>query len=143
VLNRRSFVRQGVPELLQRVGDGHMTGKVRVDQIYAQDQHENLSYAHTDGGGPKFLYVALMAEYTPMMRRLAQAVLDGSLRDAMVINMESVSDRMESAAPLEHGYLRRSGNPRVFDEGTQTYNRPPRARRLSEEEIRRTTRDES
>jgi hypothetical protein len=140
---RKSFVREGVPEVLDLVGDGSLQGKVRVDQIYAQDQHENLTYAHLDGGRPKYLYLSLMASYTPMMSMLARSVLLGELRQAMIDCMEEVSDRMESDAPVEHGYLRRSANPRAYDGGTQYYNRPATAPRLSREAIRRLTRDES
>ena len=44
---------QRMEALSQAVGDGKLTGRVVVDQRYAEVQHQNTSYKHPRGGKPE------------------------------------------------------------------------------------------
>lgn len=131
-----SFVREGVRRLRDQVGPGKLTGKLRVDQIYAKYQHERLDLRHPRGGGPKYLEGPLFANYQHYLQRLAGSVLSGDLEDAMIRCMEALNSAMSAAAPIDHNNLRRSGNPRVYSNGRKVYDRAPHQRRMSEAELK-------
>jgi len=116
-------------ELQEKVGDGPLRGEVEVNQHYALEQHENMEYPHPRGGGPKYLIGPLMENVDGYMAMLAEAVLDGDeLVSAMALAMEHLSAELDPAAPIDAEpnpiRLRRSGNPKVFDNGAEVYNRP-------------------
>jgi|SRR5215213_1898634 len=119
----------GCEAMKERVGDGELTGKVEVNQHYAFEQHENFGYAHPRGGGPHYLLNPLMQSAEGYLMTLGAAVLGGDLTAAMIANMEDLSSQLDPAAPIDADpnfyRLRRSGNPKVFDQGAEVYNRPP------------------
>ena len=119
----------GCDALKEKVGDGTLTGKVEVNQHYAFEQHENFSYNHPRGGGPHYLLTPLLEGSEGYLMRLGEAVFGGSLVEAMISNMEDLSDKLDPAAPIDEDpnfyRLRRSGNPKVYDQGAEVYNRPP------------------
>lgn len=129
-------MREGVRRLRDQVGAGKLTGKLRVDQIYAKYQHERLDLKHPRGGGPKYLEGPLFARYQDYLQHLADAVLSGDLEDAMAKCMEALDSAMGAAAPIDHNNLRRSGNPRVYSNGRKVYDRAPHQRRMSDRELK-------
>lgn len=58
----------------------------------------------------------------------------------MAGNMEDLSAQVQEKAPKFWGDLRNSGHPVVTSQGRTTYDRPPRARRLTEAELRQKAR---
>lgn len=122
-------------QLLLEVGDGDLEGRVVVDQPYAQDQHETLSYKHVEGGKARYLGDPLFASSPRMMERLAANVLHGSLTRAMAENMEDLVGDVFQEAPFEFGDLKASGHPIVKNNGVQVYDRPPLMHRLSEADL--------
>lgn len=129
--------RQRTNELLNRVGDGDLEGRVEVNQVYAKYQHERLDLRHPGGGGPKYLETPLMENARGYVQELADHVTDpNGLRQAMERNMEDLSQEVFENAPFEFGDLRASGHPTVEDGGTVVYDRAPMAHRLTREELR-------
>lgn len=123
-------------ELAELVGSGNLAGSVEVDQVYAQFQHEGLDLKHPNGGQAKYLEEPLYANADSYMERLADAVLEGGLDQAMIQNVENLSGEVEKKAPIDLGNLRESGHPVVTSNGVTVYDRPPIQRRLTEEELK-------
>lgn len=115
--------------LKELVGEGDLTGKVVVNQHYAQYQHETFGLNHPRGGGPHFLSNPLYQGGAGYIQNLADNVLDGGLIMAQSENMEDLSSKLDPAAPIDADpnpiRLRRSGNPIVLDNGAEVYNRAP------------------
>ena len=111
------------------------TGRVVVDQLYAQFQHEDLALHHPRGGQARYLAAPLYENATAYMDHLALTVLEDGGKDAMREITEDLCDQVFDAAPLLFGNLKRSGHPTVEDGGVVIYDREPDAHRLSEEEI--------
>lgn len=124
-----------VDELIKQVGTGNLEGKVTVDQVYAQYQHEDLSLRHPGGGQAKYLEKPLMQDHPKYLQRIASEVLDRGPEPAMERAMEDLSQSVYDLAPIEFGDLKASGHPTVDDDGRTVYDRPPMMRRLTEEEI--------
>lgn len=114
--------------LEEKVGYGILDGLVEVNQPYALIQHEVTWFEHPRGGGPFYLRDPLLAHAVPYVWNLAENVLDGDLPTAMALNMEDLAAQLDPAAPIDEDpnpiRLRRSGNPRVYDDGAEVYNRP-------------------
>ncbi|MGW1676031.1 hypothetical protein [Saccharopolyspora sp. NPDC002376] len=124
-------------ELARRVGYGHLEGHVEVDQVYARYQHEDLTLRHPRGGQAKYLETPLHTEHARYLQDIADAVLDergpaSAMRDVV----EDLSRQVEAHAPVEFSNLRESGHPSVVDGGRTVYDRPPKQRRLTEQELR-------
>lgn len=123
-------------ELSEFVGHGNLTGSVVVDQVYAKYQHEDLSLRHPRGGQAKYLEAPLHDKQGDYLRRIAeQALVDGPL-PAMIDAMENLSGEVEATAPVEFENLRESGHPMVSNDGETVYDRPPKQRRLTAEELK-------
>lgn len=133
---RDRFVQTGYKRVLDQVGEGRLVGKLRVDQVYAKYHHERLDLHHPRGGGPKYLEAPLFANFQDYLQRIAASILDGDPEDAMAQVMEALNSAMSSRAPIEFNNLRRSGNPRVFSNGSRVYDRAAWQPRLSREELR-------
>lgn len=125
--------------LEEQVGDGRITAGCLVDQEYAQNQHENLSFNHTVGhahylGGP------LMENAFNIVDGMARAVIteEGSrIQDEMQDIAEDMAHWVETNAPRDPDIgdvLANSGSPYVVDNGIEIYRRPPIApRRLGDD----------
>lgn len=125
-----------IEDLKRLVGDKKLEGKVVVNQIYAQFQHETLSLRHPHGGGGKFLTKSLVQNRTNILQDLARNTLNGRLNQAMAKGMENVTKGVYHNAPHEFNDLRNSGHPTVKDRGRFVYNRPPMVKRLSKNQLR-------
>ena len=128
-------------QLGQDIGSGDLKGSVVVDQVYARYQHEGLDLHHPRGGRARFLGAPLMEKAPYYLQHYADAVLDPENewgRTAIRGDMENLaeSDGVSTQAPVDFSNLRASGHPSVTDDGRLYYDRPPRQRRLSENEIR-------
>lgn len=132
---RDRFTQTGYKRVLDQVGEGHLVGKLVVDQVYAKYHHERMDLHHPRGGGPKYLYRPLVANYQDYWNRIARAILDGSPEHAMAEVVEALNSAMSSHAPIQFNNLRRSGNPQVFSNGRRVYDRPAWQHRLSREEL--------
>lgn len=132
------FVRR-LGELDRAVGRGRLVGKVAYDQVYAQNQHESLHFRHPHGGRAKYLEGPLLETAPELMRTIARRAItpNGSeIREGMADAMENLARDSSRAAPIWFADLRNSAHPTVVDDGLVTYDRAPRTRRLSEQEIR-------
>jgi len=134
-----------IDELADAVGRGSLTGKVKVDQVYAHYIHEGVN-RHTgaplvmhEGGQAHFLRDPLFEGSDKRMESLAARAItpEGSeLREAMIDGMEDLSDDVFDLAPREFGDLRASGHPTVTDDGAVVYDRPPHVPRLNDDDLR-------
>lgn len=127
-----------IDQLKEAVGEGPLTGKVEVDQVYAHYQ-EDGPWEHPRGGEQYALRNSLLEGSDDRMQHLADHLLteDGSdIRGGMIDVTEEVADRYAVKAPREFGDLEDSAHPTVDDDGANIYDRPPRVHRLSEEELK-------
>lgn len=125
--------------LLDQVGDGDLTAKIEVDQVYAQYQHEGLDLKHPQGGEAHFLINAFTAKESTVMHDLAESAVttEGSnLEGQMEKSVEQVSTEAANRTPKEWGDLANSMHPTVTSGEETTYDRPPKARRLTEAELK-------
>lgn len=133
-------------ELERMVGEGTLTGKVEVDQVYALAQNSGFWRTgpnagvtikrHYRGGRFHFLDGPLMEQHARYMQRLADAVLDGNLILAMRLNMEALAGEVHENAPRWFDDLRNSAHPTVTDGSEVVYDRPPLRPRLSKAALR-------
>ena len=106
-----------------------------MNQVYAHYQSERLDLVHPRGGGPKYLTRPLMDGYRDYLTDYARTVLHDGGQPAMKRSMEHLSDQVELTAPREWGDLRKSGHPQVTQGGRTLYDRPPKAARLTKQEL--------
>lgn len=130
------FTKVGWRRVLLQVGEGNLTGKLVVDQVYAKYQHERADLVHPRGGGPFYLRRPLHDHYQDYLARVARSFLGGNPEREMAECMESLNTQMASAAPLELSNLRKSGNPQVYSRGRKVYDRSAVQRRLTPTELR-------
>lgn len=120
--------------LESQVGKGRIVAGVTVNQPYAQNQHENLSFDHAVGtshylGGP------LLENYFNFVDGMARAAItdEGSrIRDEMKDIAEDMAGFVLKNAPRDPDVgdvLANSGSPWVTDEGVEIYMRPALAPR--------------
>lgn len=123
------FIRR-IDQLSDEVGTERIIAGCLVDQIYAQNQHQNMSFRHTKGrshylGGP------LLENRTVLMEKIARSILDvnGShLKRAMIQTAEDMAGYVLKNAPRDPDIgdvLANSGSPWVTDNGIEVYRRPP------------------
>lgn len=123
------FVRR-IDKLSEEVGTGRIVAGCTVDQIYAQNQHQNLSFRHTKGKA-HYLGAPLMENRTSLMERIARSIIDdhGShLTRAMIQTAEDMAGYVLKNAPRDPDIgdvLANSGSPWVRDGGIEVYRRPP------------------
>jgi hypothetical protein len=130
------FTQSGWRRVLLQVGEGNLTGKLVVDQVYAKYQHERTDLRHPRGGGAHYLRDSFQARYANYLRRVAKAFLDGDPEQAMAECMEDLNGAMSAATPVLYNNLRRSGNPQVHSRGRKVYDRKPQQRRLTSAELK-------
>lgn len=120
--------------LSEQVGTGHITAGCLVDQPYAQNQHENLSFRHSVGrahylGGP------LMENATTLLGGIARSAVTESgsrLKNEMRDVADNLADYVKVNAPRDPDagdVLANSASPWVEDNGARTYERPSKAGR--------------
>ena len=114
-----------VTELQEMVGDGDLVGKLTVDTPYAYNQHEKhwLNYMgrygfkpitrYHNGGGEKFVEQPLVENYPRYYEHLADAVLEGTLREAMADNVSHMNEELKANAPEKTGRLKNSATESV------------------------------
>lgn len=120
-----------IDSLIRSVGVGKITAKCEVNQPYAQNQHQNLSFHHNDGrshylGGP------LLENAYDLFAEIARGVITpfGSTLDQRMVNVaEQMARFVLENAPKDTGQLSLSGHPSVIDNGMVIYDRPPIAPR--------------
>lgn len=130
------FTSEGWQKVRDQVGQGKLVGKIRVNQVYAKYQHERMDLSHPHGGGAKYLQRPLYERSGSYLQSIASQILDGDPARAMARSMEALAGAMSSAAPVEFNNLRRSANPKVYDNGALVYNRAPEQPRMSEAQLR-------
>lgn len=125
--------------LEEEVGEGSITAGCEVDQAYAQNQHENLSFHH-DVGRSHYLGGPLMENAFNIVDGMARAVIteEGSrIRDEMKDIAEDMAHWVETNAPRDPDIgdvLANSGSPYVVDHDVEIFRRPPIApRRIGED----------
>ena len=116
-------------------GHGVLRGSVVVDQVYAAAQHEHLEYVHPRGGQAKYLEQPLHSKHRDYLHSIARQLLVSGPEQAMTEAMEDLSGQVETHAPREFENLRESGHPSVVSDGSAVYDRPPKQRRLTEQEL--------
>lgn len=127
-----------IDDLMQTVGDEPLAGTVVVDQVYAKFQHEGLDLRHPRGGQAKYLSQPLLDNRDRYLSGIAETVLEDGGTRGMEDAVEDLagSGGVETHAPLLWGDLRRSGHPTVRSGGTVVFDRPPAARRLTDQELK-------
>lgn len=113
--------------LIVKTGEGTLVGHVGFNQVYAHRQHEELGWKHPHGGQAKYLSTPLYANAGIYLQRLADAVLEGSLDQAMIQNVTELADQAADLAPVQPllGVLRGSAHPWVTSNGAVIFDRPP------------------
>lgn len=157
----RSFA-EGIDQLQRDMGgSGSITAACVVDQVYAHYQHDRLDLRHPRGGQAKYLEQPLLANADHYMQRIARDLITESgseLQSAMIDISEDMAGLVEDHAPREWHDLMYSAAPSVTEsrlkassvlgagsefytrEGHTLYSRPPKVRRLTEEELRQKAR---
>lgn len=126
-----------IAELRHLVGDGQrLQGTVTVDQRYAKYQHEHAELHHPRGGRAFYLREPLFDGYRDYLADYARTVLADGGQPAMRRSMEHLSNQVELTAPVEWNDLRKSGHPQVTVGERTVYDRPPKAARLTAEELK-------
>jgi hypothetical protein len=116
-----------IDHLSEEVGSGQLVAQCTVDQPYAQDQHENLTYNHR-AGQARYLGGPLLTNVGELVEKLASRAIThtgSDLKGAMIEIAEEMSGYVATYAPLDTGALRTSGHPEVTDNGMKIYDRPP------------------
>lgn len=120
-----------IDSLARDVGYGDLVGGVLVDQPYAQNQHENLSFRH-EVGQSHYLRDPLMMNAFNFVDGLARAAIteEGSRLQAEMRDIaEDLADYVYKFAPKDPDIgdaLANSGSPYVVDNGREIYRRPPK-----------------
>lgn len=122
---------QRIDELMRSVGTGHITAGCKVDQPYAQNQHQTDSFHHTNGrshylGGPLLEHAF---ELVGEIARSAVTPFGSLISRRMIDTAEWMARAVLENAPKDTGQLSLSGNPWVKDKGVLIYDRPPLAPR--------------
>lgn len=153
----RSFA-EGINQFQRDMGGGgSVSSRCLVSQVYAAYQHESLELRHPRGGQAKYLEEPLLASADHYMQRIARDLItDGGseLQSAMIAISEDMVELVEDYAPREWHDLMYSGAPSVIEtsyrlskvvgagsefytrEGHVLYERAPKVRRLTDEELR-------
>jgi hypothetical protein len=120
--------------LSDQVGTGNIVAGCDVDQPYAQNQHQNLTFRHTFGGA-HYLGGPLAENRELLVARLAQSIIDESgshVTREMIEIAEKMAGYVVDNAPRDPDIgdvLANSGSPWVTDNGREIYRRPPVAQR--------------
>lgn len=119
-----------IQRLSEEVGSGDITAGCTVDQIYAQNQHQNRSFRHTNGRAG-YLGDPLLENAAKLVSQIARSVVtDGGsrLKPEMIKVSETMAGYVLDNAPRDPDIgdvLANSGAPWVTDGGKYIYKRPP------------------
>lgn len=130
---------RGLDRVDAAVGRGTLTLSITVDQRYAKKQHQDPTLRHPEGGKAFYLRDPLFELAPQMVEEMADRAItrDGSdLRGAAVDMVQVWAHAVRLESPHWWGDLANSGHPVVTDDDTVVYERQPKARRLTDEEIR-------
>jgi hypothetical protein len=125
-----------IDELRHKIGSDKIVASCTVDQVYAKYQHERMELHHPRGGSAKYLQKPLMDRYRDYLDDYAKTVLHDGGQPAMERAARDLVAQVEVHAPREWGDLRKSGHGQVTQGGRTIYDRPPKAARLTKEELR-------
>ena len=120
--------------LSDEVGTGRLTAGCEVNQPYAQNQHENMSFSHKVGRS-HYLGAPLMENAFNFVDGLARAAIteEGSrIKNEAIDIAEDMAGFVEKNAPRDPDVgdvLAMSGSPWVTDGAIEIYRRPPIAPR--------------
>jgi hypothetical protein len=123
----------GLQRLIDSIGHGDIVSKCIVDQVYAQRQHEELTWKHPHGGRAKYLEVPLFENSTKVVQIVAEHFLTqtgSNIQQGMVEVSEMMSQWVVDNAPRLEDELENSGHPQVFDNGIPIYDRTPKVPRI-------------
>jgi len=123
-----STFRDRIEELKRQLGEGHISAHCVVDQAYAQNQHQTVTFVHRHGGRAFYLGAPMEENLVPDLEHIASKVLttDGSdIESAMIETAEKYSQYVMVNAPKEIDELATSGHPFVERNGVPVYDRPP------------------
>lgn len=123
---------QRIDELMRSVGTGSIVAGCKVNQPYAQNQHQTDSFRHPHGGRSHYLGGPLLENAFALVEQIARSSITpfGSLINRRMIDIaEWMAQAVLENAPKETGRLSLSGNPWVKDNGVLIYERPPLAPR--------------
>ena len=100
--------------------------------------YEGLDFHHPRGGQALYLQAPLFENKDAYLQRIASGILNDGGKAAMAESMENLAEDggVATRAPVEYNDLRDSGHPIVTDDGAVIYDREPRQRRLTEEELK-------
>lgn len=129
---------QRTQELLDIVGNGQIEASVRVDQEYAEMQHNNTEFRHTRG---KAFYLTdpLMKHYRSWYGEVAKELYYQPMRNLFVAIADDFKEESGLETPAFMEDLNRSGEPRVKEGGRFVY-RGPHTKRLSKAQLKAKTR---
>lgn len=104
-------------KLMEKVGRGKIQASVKVDQPYAEFQHERTDLVHRRGGKAGYLRDPLMTGTPRWMQQIANQIMDRNPVAIFVDIADDLSGGVADEAPIFMGDLRSSGEPRVKEGG--------------------------
>lgn len=119
---------EGLQHLIDSIGHGDIVAKCTVDQVYAQAQHEELTWRHVHGGRAKYLEGPLFENSSEVVKIMSEHLLTktgSEIQQGMIEISEMMSEWVVQNAPRLEGELENSGHPQVFDNGILIYDRAP------------------
>lgn len=119
-----------------QVGPGSLTGQIRVDQVYAARQHNELTWKHPRGGRARYLSAPYGQAVHEYLLHLARSILGGQGVAAMRRNMTNLARKVGTNAPILYNNLRRSASVTVTSGGAPVYHQPARVKRLTRQQLR-------
>jgi hypothetical protein len=119
---------QRIEDLRRQVGTGHISAHCVVDQAYAQNQHQTVTFVHRHGGRAFYLGAPLMENWMILMWRIAEKCITATgseVEGAMIETAEWMAQAVFENAPRKIAELATSGHPFVLRNGSPVYDRPP------------------
>lgn len=117
-----------IEDLKHQMGRGHISAHCVVDQAYAQNQHQTVTFVHHHGGRAFYLGAPLMENWMVLFARIAEkciTVTGTDVESAMIETAEWMAQAVFENAPRKISELATSGHPFVLRDGAIVYDRPP------------------
>lgn len=121
--------------LLRRVGEGKIEASVRVDQVYAQNQHQSAHFKHPNGGGAFYLANPLKENAATYLQWVARDMFNEPMRRIFKDVAIDLNIHVKNNAPQFMSELGWSGEPRVKESGKFVF-RGPHVKRLTKTQLR-------